>query len=318
VRQLRRLARQTWVPFSLAAALVVSILVVVPWYYRTFKGVEPERGLSDEELAWVADYVPWQTDARRALEGAHDARQALDGTLDRLLPEAARCGDALAERVGPPPSRLEPVTEQAYRACGVAAAALDAFREAADTPNRQTTVRLGVAVEMIAEADRLLRRLLLAQRPLPYQGGADADTSRIEPLLSGAASTVLPVEVRCWAADEWPAVADELALVGRVGDPELARRMNAYRFAVHLSPAVCAPLVRFADDPDGTDPERVAAALLALTQGAELVTAPDAEAPGCPAPDVLEAAARTLGASPQGAAALTTAARNVEPSCPTH
>jgi hypothetical protein len=296
------LLRRTAVPVSLAAVLVVGMMVGLPWYYKTFHGALPERGLTAAEVEWAGAYAPWRTRVGDTLAHAYANRNSIDGELGRILDEIAGCGDDFIAEVGAPPSeRLGLVVEFVIAACARADAARLEYRDAGDLPSWRTSAMVAGGRDAIRSAEFNLRRLMLAQRPLDHLGGHDERVSRIEPVLSDGISGAQSTEVLCWSEEEWPQVQAELAAVGLLQDPALRRDVNAYRFRVNASPRLCDPLVRFAyEEPRSATPE-VAHALLALLHAAQHAVAAveDEQAARCGALRHLPAAAVRLGAAPE-------------------
>lgn len=306
-RHLGPLLRRTWIPLTLALVLVVGVMLVLPWYYKTFRGATPDRGLTATELEWVRGYGPWRTRVGETLARAHANRNSVDGELGRILGEIADCGDDLRVQVGTPGSeRLVPAAEAAAAACTSAAAALEEYRAAGDTPSWRTSAMLAGARDAVRRAEVHVRQLLLAQRPLPERSGRDEESSRIEPRLSDGISAGQPAEVLCWSEDEWPQVRAELAALGLERDRTLSRDVNAYRFRVHASPGVCGPLVRFAYDESPAPTPEVSRALIAVLHAAQhAVAGVDGEAAAaCEAARRVPQAAARLGALPAAAQAV--------------
>lgn len=300
-RHLRPLLRRTWIPLTLAAAVVTAMLVGLPWYYKTFRGALPERGLSAAEVEWARAYAPWRTHVLETLTLAHAQRSGVDGELGDVLDEIAGCDEQLWTEIGAPPSeRLDPVAERAATSCALAGEALQEYRSAGDTPSWRTSARLAGAIASIRGAEVSLRSLLLSQRPLERRGGADESRSRIEPRLSDGLSATQPTEVLCWDEVEWSQVREELAAVGLERDQALGRDVNAYRFRVHASPAVCRALTRFAYGVEPAVDAGTALALRAVLHAAEHATlrAEDESQADCRAVAAVAGAALRLGAAP--------------------
>ena len=297
--------------------LVVGVVLGVPWYYKTFRGATPDRGLTTSELEWMRGYGPWRSRVGETLVRAHANRNSVDGELGRILDEIADCGADLQAEVGAPVSeRLVPVAEAAAAACAGADAALAEYRAAGDTPSSRTSAMLAGANDAIRRAEVAVRRLLTALRPLPERGGRDETSSRVEPRLSDGISVEQPTEVLCWSEDEWPQVRAELAALGLERDRTLSRDVNAYRLRVHASPGVCGPLVRFAyDDAPSPTPE-VSRALVAVLHAAQhTVAGVDEVAAACEAARRAHQAAARLAADAGAAQALAAHVRVSAP-CP--
>ena len=85
-------------------------------------------------------------------------------------------------------------------------------------------------------------------RPLPTIAGRSG-ASRIEPRFSQAASTIASnlVEVRCWSEPDWVQLNNEqLAFTGTGMIGVIGYVRASQPSTIHLSPAVCTSLVRFA------------------------------------------------------------------------
>jgi hypothetical protein len=139
-------------------------------------------------------------------------------------------------------------------------------------------------------------------RPLPLIAGP-SDESRVEPLLSRAATTLAKrsAEVRCWSDDDWDAISD-----GWARSPAALRLgpWSAYVShrpeRVHLAPAVCDSLVRLAyTDASVSDDEWVAGlawSLAALAHETQHVRGVDNEAAAeCYALQTMTTTAEALG-----------------------
>lgn len=315
---LNPLLRRTWIPLTIAVAVIGGVVLALPWYYKTFRGAEPERGLQPAEIEWARAYAPWREHVHETLTRAHEQRNTVDGELGETLDAIAGCDDQLWTDIGTPPSeRLDPVAQRATAACGMAGAALAEYREAGDTPSWRTSAALAGALNAMQSAEMSLRKLLLAQKPLERRGGADETRSRVEPRLSAALSATQPTELLCWSEDDWPQVQAELAAVGLEESPPLRRDVNAYRYRVHASPAVCGALARFAYADDPQADTELALALLAVLHAAEHATlrARDEQQAECNAVLVVEGAARRLGAG-EGAAAEAARLARAGSGCP--
>jgi hypothetical protein len=317
---LRALLRSTWVPLAIAAFVLVFVFVAVPWYYRTYRGADPERGLSPAEVEWAAAYAPWRTHVGDTLALAYENRTSLEGEAARILERIASCGDDLVARAGTPPTeRLRPVLERALGACFLSDGALAQYRGQGGMPSTEASNALLGASDLLRVAEVALRRLLLAQKPLPRRGGR-TEESRIEPRLSRAASGDQPTEVLCWSAEEWPQVQPELGAVGLEQDARLRRLVNAYRVRVHVSPTLCEPLVRFAYPGATPDSELVtteaARALVAVLHASRHAIGVVGERPArCEAARSLRGAAVRLGADRESARRLAELGRRAS-GCP--
>jgi hypothetical protein len=303
----RTLLRHTWIPLTIAVLLIGGVLLGLPWYYKTYHGALPERGLTPVEVEWAAAYAPWRTTIRETLLRAYANRNSVDGELGRVLDEIAGCEDEFWSEVGTPPSeRLDAVAQPAAAACAAADAARQAYRAADDTPSWRTSAMLAGANDSMRGAEFNLRQLMLSQRPLERGSGRDTTVSRIEPVLSDGISGEQPTEVLCWSEDEWPVVQAELEAVGLERDAQLRVDVNAYRFRVHASPRVCDPLVAFAYDDAPAATPRVATSLLAILHAAQHAVAfvQDEDEAACEALRRVPGAATRLGASDETAQAL--------------
>jgi hypothetical protein len=312
VGELRQFLRGIRIPLALAVVLVVVIAIVLPRMGEP----EPERGISAQEQPWLAAYSDWTAEFRGAVTRANLVRSSLAADLPPLLEQVEQCGEALQERVGPPPSaRFEAIVAASGQACALATGAADAFRRNDSTPNLETTNLLKAAVQTFFQADFRLRKLLVLERPLPRVQRLSTE-SRIENRLGAAASYEHGfVEVRCWAASEWPSVRQELDAVGLEDDETLAEVANANRWLVHLSPQVCDPLAQLAygqSSASGDQRRRLAAALLVLAHESAHVAgiAPEREVARAAA-GAVEGLARLLGAEPDDAASLAALAREL-------
>jgi hypothetical protein len=139
--------------------------------------------LSATELGWLRAYAAWTI-------------AIIDNELGppggpRLV-EACRAGrDELGDA---PTERLQPAADHAVGACPFLA-------------QRGTHRR---ALDLVEEADDLIRPYLRKVQPLSLEGGP-SDASRADVDLSGWAARELerPAEVRCWDEQEWKRVVEE-------------------------------------------------------------------------------------------------------------
>ena len=111
-----------------------------------------------------------------------------------------------------------------------------------------TVVALTACEEQTSGADRGPDPTLA---PLPAGGGEIAG-SRIDPLFGEAADAItegrFAFEIRCWTEKDWEEVIDYWR--AELGAPADASGFILGLSDVQLSPAVCAPLTRFAYRPD--------------------------------------------------------------------
>jgi hypothetical protein len=319
MRQARQFVQDTWLPLLIATALVFAVAIAVPWYYREFRGVDPERGMTAEEVSWAGRYAPWRTEIRDGVAAAYEVRTDLQGTLGARLEAVSGCTTELESRVGPAPERLRPAEREARAACERVAGARGFYLDEGG-PNSGTTTLLTAALDALREAELEVRRLMLAEGELPRLDER-SDESRIDERLGFVATLPhLYVEVRCWTADDWATVRHELATVGLEGLTARAAHANAYRYTAHLGPDTCAPLAAVAygtEEAARASDERLAGALVAMLHAAEhLDGETDEQEIDCTALARVEEAARELGVAPERAARLAELTRPPAARCP--
>lgn len=233
-------------------------------------------GLAPHELNWVRRFAEWGDDFAQALG---DARAAQDlalaggdrGFALRALRPVRECARMLDRRLPEAPTeRLRAEARTLDRTCGAYARFA---RAQSESLRGDPGLALARADQAGTQAGELLRSvyagiggLLRDNRVLPRRRGGRE--SRVDPRYSRLATDLAyeAVEVRCWAAHEWPDVMRErdafsngyLNVHETLGFawPEDAR--------AHLAPEVCESLDRFSLEGRGVATKELATAVVVL------------------------------------------------------
>jgi hypothetical protein len=276
----------------------------------------PERGTQPEaatdEIRWLERLQKWEAATDRDSEEVFTVYSAVlagerrpEALMESLRP-VRRCSAGLRAQVGEPPPRYTQGYALMLRACE----AYERYAAEAERSFQGDTGEALLAAQAASEeadalvllARRAIENRLTANRKLPRVGG-DTERSRIEPLFSRVASSIVGrrVEVVCWSPEAWPKALREWgAYIGRT---DLKAFAHYDRDRAYLDPDVCEGLVDLAyrkrRPTDGKPQLRIADSVSTLGHEAEhLVAAAAGEAETeCYGMQDMRRAARMLGAS---------------------
>ena len=271
------------------------------------------------ESRWLERLADWESDTDEAADVAFSTYSAVlagerrPEVLVETLRPIRRCSRRLRNDVGEPPTRYASGYELMLKACGrYERYAEELERSFAGDPGEALVASEAAGEEadvLVLLARRAIEAGLRANRKLPRAGG-DTGRSRVEPLFSRVASTIVgrPVEVVCWSREEWPAVLREWGAY--IGTTDLGAFAHYDGDRAYLGPEYCEGLVDLAyrgqRPTSGEAHEKIADGVSTLGHEAEhLVAAGAGEAETeCYGMQDIRRVARQLGASPDYAAGL--------------
>jgi hypothetical protein len=271
------------------------------------------------ETRWLERLADWESDTDEAADVAFSTYSAVlagerrpDALAESLRP-IRRCSRRLRDDVGQPPNRYARGYELMLKACGrYERYAAELERSFSGDPGEALFASEAAgeqADRLVLLARRAIENGLRANRQLPRVGG-DTGRSRIEPLFSRAASSVVgrPVEVVCWSREEWPRVLREWGAY--IGTTDLGAFAHYDGDRAYLGPEYCEGLVDLAyrgkRPRSGDAREKIADGVSTLGHEAEhLVAAGAGEAETeCYGMQDIRPLAQQLGASPDYAGDL--------------
>jgi hypothetical protein len=213
--------------------------------------------LSATELGWLRGYSAWTI-------AIYDRELGPSGG-PRLVEACRERGEELGDA---PTERLQPAADHAAGACPFLA-------------ERGMQRR---ALDLVDEADDLIRPYLLKVRPMSLESGL-TDESRADVDLSGWVSRELgrPAEVRCWDEEDWKRVVEEdNAWTDSHDDPETLYGWAEYSTdRIHMRLEQCNHVAEFRAGDEGSGSREheldVADALGTLFHEKEHLVDPDAD-----------------------------------------
>jgi hypothetical protein len=177
--------------------------------------------LTPAELGWIRVYAAWTIDI-------YDGELGPPGGP----PLVKKCRERREELGDPPTERLQAAAERAAAACPLLA-------------HRGMHRR---ALDVVDEADELLRPLLLEVQPLPLEAGETTE-SRADLDMSSWVTHELgrPAEVRCWDDEDWPRVIgeDDAWTDDHTDVDELYGWSEEWSDRIHMSLDQCNRIARF-------------------------------------------------------------------------
>ncbi len=292
-----------WAGVIVISVAVIAFVAAVVVFTRP---AGSERGLAEEDLAWVKRYEPWRSSTQTRLRAAYDdaAFVATSEELDALIRPIRGCARSYAA-LGPVPAALADVDEQNARACAIAGSIVARFERSSAVADASRKTRLKLAATALANArTRLFSHLRLAGR-LPSSD--DGSKSRVEPRLTALATELVSanVEVRCWSDGDWREVRRELAaLVTEDAAPEPGSA-GVWSGAVQLAPLLCNRLLAVDAATRPRNPDALVGALDTLGHAVSHATGTvDEASASCDGLQAVRALAEDLGVGAQDVSGL--------------
>ncbi len=209
----------------LTASALAAILALVAGCSSGDEAASPPEPLSSAELGWVRAESSWAIDIYDDEIGSTEGNALFHG-----------CTKRLAEVGEPPTERLRAAAEHAAAACAL-------LRH--DGSRRQVW-------DVLGETDDLISPYLRERQPLPLVNGPTS-SSRADLHLSELATSISdsdPVEVRCWAGDDFRRVVYERNAWNDYSDTpdDLYGWWDSYQSRIHMRLDQCNTLLRLAHE----------------------------------------------------------------------